>query len=88
MLTCGTYDEAGDFVFHVGLPGKSVGGGIAAIIPGKLSVALWNPALNYLNLLYDDKMTKCIYHPTPTPAKALKRILQGHIHIFCNFLEI
>ena len=29
MLTCGFYDEAGEFAFEVGLPGKSgVGGGI------------------------------------------------------------
>lgn len=47
MLTCGTYDEAGDFSYLVGMPGKSgVGGGIAAIIPNKLSVAVWCPALN------------------------------------------
>lgn len=31
MLSCGTYDEAGDFAYLVGIPGKSgVGGGIAA----------------------------------------------------------
>lgn len=47
MLSCGTYDEAGDFAYLVGMPGKSgVGGGIAAIIPGELSMAVWSPALN------------------------------------------
>lgn len=34
MQTCGFYDEAGDFAYRVGLPGKSgVGGGIIAIHP-------------------------------------------------------
>lgn len=47
MLTCGFYDESGDFAFRVGMPGKSgVGGGIVAIIPGKLSIAVWSPELN------------------------------------------
>lgn len=47
MLTCGFYDEAGQFAYRVGLPGKSgVGGGIVAIIPGKLSIAVWSPPLN------------------------------------------
>lgn len=46
MLTCGFYDEAGDFAFSVGLPGKSgVGGGIIAVCPGRYSVATWSPRL-------------------------------------------
>ncbi len=47
MQTCGFYDEAGEFSFRVGLPGKSgVGGGIVAIYPNKYSVAVWSPKLN------------------------------------------
>ncbi|MEA1918713.1 MAG: glutaminase [Campylobacterota bacterium] len=47
MLTCGHYDASGDFAYRVGLPGKSgVGGGIVAIIPGKMGISVWSPALN------------------------------------------
>ncbi|WP_299324262.1 glutaminase [uncultured Maribacter sp.] len=47
MLTCGFYDEAGEFAFEVGLPGKSgVGGGIVAFLPNKFCVATWSPGLN------------------------------------------
>ncbi len=47
MQTCGFYDEAGEFSFRVGLPGKSgVGGGIVAIYPNMYSVAVWSPKLN------------------------------------------
>ncbi|WP_287030639.1 glutaminase B [Pseudomonas sp. UBA6310] len=47
MATSGLYDEAGNFAYRVGLPGKSgVGGGIVAIVPGRFSVCVWSPELN------------------------------------------
>lgn len=47
MLTCGHYDQSGDFAYRVGLPGKSgVGGGIVAIAPHRAAVAVWSPGLN------------------------------------------
>jgi len=47
MLTCGFYDEAGEFAYRVGMPGKSgVGGGVAAVMPHKFSIAVWSPELN------------------------------------------
>ncbi|WP_224997198.1 glutaminase [Cesiribacter sp. SM1] len=47
MQTCGFYDEAGEFSYRVGLPGKSgVGGGIVAVHPKCYSIAVWSPKLN------------------------------------------
>ena len=47
MLTCGTYDAAGEFAYRIGLPCKSgVGGGIVAIVPDQLSLCVWSPALD------------------------------------------
>ena len=47
MLTCGTYDAAGEFAFRIGLPCKSgVGGGIVAVVPDELSLCVWSPALD------------------------------------------
>jgi glutaminase len=47
MLTCGTYDAAGDFAYRVGLPGKSgVGGGVIAVVPGHCTLCVWSPGLD------------------------------------------
>lgn len=47
MQTCGFYNDAGEYSYLVGLPGKSgVGGGIGAVYPGRYSVATWSPRLN------------------------------------------
>ena len=47
MLTCGVYDEAGDYAFRVGLPAKSgVGGGVLAVMPDVFTVCVWSPGLN------------------------------------------
>ncbi|WP_259365205.1 glutaminase [Psychrobacter sp. GP33] len=49
MMMCGHYDGAGEFAYRVGLPGKSgVGGGILTIAPGKGSIAVWSPGLDYV----------------------------------------
>lgn len=47
LATCGLYDGAGEFAYRVGMPGKSgVGGGIVAIVPGEMSIAVWSPELD------------------------------------------
>jgi glutaminase len=46
MLTCGTYDAAGEFAFSVGLPCKSgVAGSIMAVVPDRMGVCVWSPPL-------------------------------------------
>jgi glutaminase len=47
LLACGTYDDAGEFAYRVGLPGKSgVGGGVLAVVPGRGALCAWSPALD------------------------------------------
>lgn len=47
MSTAGLYDDSGQWLYAVGLPGKSgVGGGIIAVCPGKFGIAVISPPLN------------------------------------------
>lgn len=47
MATNGMYQNAGEFAWRVGLPAKSgVGGGIVAIVPHEMAIAVWSPELD------------------------------------------
>jgi glutaminase len=47
MATAGLYDNAGDWLYATGTPAKSgVGGGILAVVPGKMSIGVVSPPLD------------------------------------------
>jgi glutaminase len=47
MATAGLYEQSGDWLYEVGLPGKSgVSGGIVTIAPGKGGLATFSPRLD------------------------------------------
>ncbi|TVQ39177.1 MAG: glutaminase A, partial [Geminicoccaceae bacterium] len=60
MATAGLYEQSGDWLFEIGLPGKSgVGGGIVTIAPGKGGLGVFSPPLDQAgNSVRGQKVTK------------------------------
>jgi len=47
MMMAGFYDESGAWAYNAGLPAKTgVGGGIVAVVPGKMAVVGFSPPVN------------------------------------------
>jgi glutaminase len=47
MMMAGFYDESGAWAYNAGLPAKTgVGGGIVAVVPGKMAIVGFSPRLN------------------------------------------
>jgi glutaminase len=47
MLTAGLYETSGDWLYEIGLPGKSgIGGGIVTVSPGKGGLGTYSPRLD------------------------------------------
>ena len=47
MMTCGLYENSGEWVYEIGLPGKSgVGGGMVTVSPGKGGLGTFSPPLD------------------------------------------
>jgi glutaminase len=47
LATAGLYERSGDWLYEIGLPGKSgVGGGIVTIAPGKGGLGCFAPPLD------------------------------------------
>jgi glutaminase len=47
MATAGLYETSGDWLYEIGLPGKSgIGGGIATVSPGKGGLGTFAPPLD------------------------------------------
>ena len=80
LATSGLYERSGDWLYDVGLPGKSgVSGGLVTVSPGKGGVGTWSPPLDEAgNSVRGQRMTKYLseglglnlFASAPVPAAA------------------
>ena len=66
MTTAGLYETSGDWLYDIGVPGKSgVGGGIVMVAPGKGGLGTFAPPL--------DGVGNSVQRPTRRPVPLPKR---------------
>lgn len=87
MATCGMYDYAGSWLYEVGMPAKSgVGGGIIAVLPGRLGIGIFSPPLDEKGnsvrgiaacKRFSHDFHLHVFNHTSNPAMALGRVYTG-----------
>ncbi|HEX4434006.1 MAG TPA: glutaminase A [Acidimicrobiales bacterium] len=77
LATAGLYERSGDWLYDVGLPGKSgVSGGLVTVSPGKGGVGTWSPPLDeagnsvrgrHMTAYLSDRLGLNLFTSTPLP---------------------
>ncbi len=79
LATAGLYERSGDWLYDVGLPGKSgVSGGLVTVSPGKGGVGTWSPPLDeagnsvrgqHMTTYLSERLGLNLFASTPLPGR-------------------